>query len=267
MRKRANMRRLRLLLVMMVIGGAIVGGAQILSASATGPPAAEPFARVVIPSGPELPLEKIEGIAQAHSEQAGEPTPTMSVGKGTLEDAMRSIDPSTSFPETSSGIRTMLSEPVVLVVMHGSFTLNDAHVRKGDPAPTGSVLDLVIDSHNGAVVGRALPIQQEAGGMPLASVASVGAARTGVLAGHLSVGGGPLCCRARGHTVMHGAGVLITGRRFLRRIAIVGNGTFRVRLRPGRYVLRGLIGGLCPPVGVVVRADRMTRAKLICSIR
>lgn len=259
------MKRLRLLPAMMVIGGVIAGGTQILSASATSPPAVEPFARIVVPSGPELPLERIQEIARAHSEQAGELRPSMSVGKGTLEDAMRSIDPSTSFPETSVGIRKMLSEPVVLVVMHGNFTLNDAHVRKGEPAPTGSVLDLVIDSHTGGVVGRALPIQQEAGGLPLATVASVGAARTGVLAGHLSVGGGPLCCRARGRSGKQG--VLITGRRFAARITTSSDGAFRVRLRPGRYVVRGLISGLCPPVGVVVRAGKRTRAKLICSIR
>lgn len=166
----------------------------------------------------------------------------------------------------------MLAASVTLVVMHGNFTLNDARVRKGDPAPTGSVLDLIIDSHTGDVVGRALPRQQETGGLPLASVASTGLARAGILTGRLSVVGGPHGHRwgkphppAKHRPVA--PTVLITGPRFTKRTTTSGDGTFRVRLRPGRYVVRGLVGGSCPPVGVVVRGRETTRAKVFCSIR
>jgi len=257
--------RRRLLLAMMLVGIAVVGGTQILSASASNsPPPIDPFASVVIPSGPELPLSEIETIARTTSARAGEPTPTMSVGKGTLEDAMRSIDPSTTFPETSPGMRKMLGASVVLVVMHGNFTLNDAHVRKGDPAPTGSVLDLVIDAHTGGVVGRALPIHQAGGGLPLASVAS---ADTGVLAGVVLLAGGPK--PSRGHSGPRraiGYKVLIKRGSRVVRTAITSTHGFRVLLKRGSYVVEGT-QGICKAVPVIVWPGRTTSALVRCSIR
>jgi len=162
--------RRRLFAAVLVLGALLVGGTQILSASASSDSqSTDPLASVALPSGPELALEDVLEIARAESTRAGEPAPSaVSAGKGTLEDAMRSIDPSTSFPEADANVRKMLGAEVVLVVMHGNFTLADAHVRKGAPPPTGTVLDLVIDAHTGDVIGRALPIEQSSAGIPLA---------------------------------------------------------------------------------------------------
>jgi hypothetical protein len=103
-----------------------------------------PFQSVTLPPGPEMPLSQIEGIARNEAGQAGEPSPAMSVGRGTLAAAMRMIDPSTTFPEATGQIGSMLSEQVVLVVMHGSFRLSiGTRLPKGGGVAVGSVLDLV----------------------------------------------------------------------------------------------------------------------------
>jgi hypothetical protein len=266
MRKRGNMRRIAFVIV--AIAGLTFGGLQILSASATNstPAPVSPFATAEPPSGPEMPVERIEGIAQEQSEAAGEPHPSMKVGKGTLEAAMRTIDPSTTFPETGEGVHNMLQEAVTLAVLHGNFRLTNAHLRKGsDATPTGTVLDLVLDSHTGAVVGRALPVQEAEGGMTMATVASV--PRTGLLVGRMGVGGGPARRGRPAKPGSPGPTLLVTGRHFSRKVVTATNGTFRIRLRPGHYTLRGLVGGYCPLVKVRVEAGRQTRTKVLCSIR
>ena len=184
--------RRRLFTTAVVLGALLLGGTWILSASASSDSqSTDPFAAVVLPSGPELAMHDVLEIAGAESSRAGEPAPTMSVGKGTLEDAMRSIDPSTSFPGSDAGVLKMLGAAVFLVVMHGHFTLAGAHLRKGAPLPTGTVLDLVLDAHTGDVVGRALPLEQSSVGIPLASVSSVRKPATGVLTGEVLLSGGP----------------------------------------------------------------------------
>ncbi len=208
----------------------------------------------------------------ARSDEAGEPSPAeVRMGRGTLEDAMRTIDPSTTMPETPSPrFRRMLATPVVLVVMHGHFTLNDARVPPGYPAPTGAVLDLVIDAHTGGVIGRALPITQQQGGLPLASVASWKAAR-GVIVGRLYVAGGPPS-RSRGHRgpiPSAGSGVVVTNisGKVVARTMTAKSGRFRIRIKPGRYLVAGTLSGLCKRNAVTVRAGKQTSTRLSCSIR
>ncbi len=263
------MRRKALLATAVVVIAAATGLTAILSASASTAPAppSYPFASVVMPSGPLLPLERVEQIALGVSTRAGEPSPAMSVGSGTLEDAMRSIDRSTTIPEPSPGLRAMLAEPVVLVVMRGQFTLKDAHVRKGDAAPSGNVLDLIVDARTGAVVGRALPIQQPTGGLPVEPVASVANAGTGTLAGQVTLSGGPRPrTGAAGPRSAIGYKVLIARRGRLVAIATTSQRGYRVDLRPGTYEITGHVG-ICARKTATVRRARTTRVNLACSIR
>jgi hypothetical protein len=278
----------RLLLAAIVAGGGIVGATQI-SASASSPAPVKPFASVQVPSGPELPVTHVEEIAQTQAARAGDAGPSMSLGKGTLEQAMRSIDPSTAFPqteasastETGAQIRKMLSEPVTLVVMQGQFTLINAHLRKGAPPPTGAVLDLVVDSHTGAVVGRALPIRQEVPiqeGGALVSVVSRGRIAVhsvmSVISGRLLVGGGPL--RRGGSAVTGGSHWRVTvsrGARVVAKLVTNGKGGFAVRVPAGRYTVAGRLPAGRPcgipqaTKRVVVRASKKTEVQLACSTR
>ncbi|MFI4977205.1 MAG: hypothetical protein ACHQC8_00785 [Solirubrobacterales bacterium] len=283
MRKRVIMKRL--LLAVTVVAGAIAGATQLSAASSPAP--AKAFASVLIPSGPELSVTRVEEIAQTQAGQAGDVGPSMSLGKGTLEQAMRSIDPSTTFPEagtsteTGAQIRKMLSEPVALVVMQGQFTLTNARVRKGAPPPTGSVLDLVVDSHTGAVVGRALPIRQEVPiqeGGALVSAVSRGRIAVhsvmGVISGRLLVGGGPL--RRGGPAVTGGSHWRVTvshGSRVVAKLVTNRKGAFAVHVPAGSYTVAGLLPAGTPcgipqaTKHVVVRAGKKTEVQLTCSIR
>jgi hypothetical protein len=270
-----NKTKRRLVVVMVLAGAALFAAVQVLSASA-GPSQAtpaDPFAGYVTPSGPDIPLERVVALADARSAEAGQPDPPMSEGKGTLEAAMRTIDRSTNLTEqTSRGYRAMLATPVDLVVMQGRFTLGDALVPAGRPMPTGSVLDLVIDSHTGAVIGRALPTpeqQQQNESVPLASIASRGLIAvhkvTGVIAGRLYASGGP--ARA-GHGLRPGdrfAVVVTRGARTLAKTTTTRLGAFRIQIAPGRYELVGRTGR-CKATKVVVKSGKTTHATLYCSL-
>ncbi|MFI4977300.1 MAG: hypothetical protein ACHQC8_01260 [Solirubrobacterales bacterium] len=227
-------------------------------------------------------MTDIEEVAQTQAAQAGDAAPSMSLGKGTLEQAMRSIDPSTTFPETEASastemgaqIRKMLSEPVTLVVMQGQFTLTNARVRKGVSPPTGSVLDLVVDSHTGAVVGRALPIRQE---VPIQEGGAIVSSRgritvhsvMGVISGRLVVRGGPPHGRVTGGghwrvTVSHGSRVVAN-------LVTSSRGLFAVHVPAGRYTVVGRLpaGTPCaiPATTLVVRAGQTTNTRLACPIK
>jgi hypothetical protein len=276
------------LLVSVVIVGAVLGAIQMNALASSSAPV-KPFASVAIPGGPEISVQRVEEIAQTEAVRAGDVAPSMSLGKGTLMEAMRSIDPSTSFPEAetaanpeaSAQIRTMLSEPVTLIVMHGEFTLDNAHVRKGDPPPTGTLLDLVVDSHTGTVVGRALPMRQEA---PIQEDGALDSAVSrgriavhsvmGTISGHLLVSGGPL--RRGGSATTGGSHWRVTVSRRYRAVAnLVTNrdGGFAVRVPAGRYTVAGRLpaGTLCgtpqATKQVMVRAGKKVQVQLICSIR
>jgi hypothetical protein len=263
------------MMVVTLVGLALLGATQALSASAgTAPatPAHQPFAGYVTPSGPELSTETIEGIARENAKDAGEPNPSaMSVGKGSLEEAMRTVDPSTVIPESpSAGYRAMLATPVDLVVMHGQFTLSDASVPRGDRAPTGSVLDLTIDSHSGVVIGRALPASQPEGGIPLATIASRKVA-TGVITGHLYLSGGPHFLQRRypGRHAAGNAGVVVTNdsHKVLARTTTTEGGAFSIRIRPGSYLVAGTASASCTAEKVVIRAKKKIHTTIFCAIK
>jgi hypothetical protein len=271
-----RMRRIRrrLTVVIMLGASAVFGATQVFGASPEANPVVrspDPFAGVVVPSGPELTREQIVSIAEHASTQAGEPNPSISMGHGTLEAAMRTIDPSSQFPEsTSPGYRAMFAMPVFLVALHGHFTLTDALVRRGSPMPSGTVLDLVIDAHTGAVTGRALPTleeQQQGEAAPLARVASrssfiVVHALRGLIVGHLYLSGGRRGSVVPGNRV---AVIVRHGSRTVARAITSRHGAFRVSIKAGSYRVAGTYGG-CVANKVVVRAGKTTHTRLICGL-
>src|ERR1700728_2079424 len=236
--------RNRRLILAVLAACSIVGASQALSASAgtsSSPPNPSPFAAYLTPPATTLSPEEIVAIARSESARAGELNPTISISKGSFENAMRSVDPSTIIPETSEpGEQAMFATPVSLVVMHGAFTLQDAHVRHGVKAPIGSVLDLIIDEHTGAVMGRALPSPSDlAASLPLASTSST-KAKDGIIVGSVGAGGGP---PHRGRyrikwSVPHTAVVVMSLKHVILLTTMTdGKGLFSIRIRPGHYLV------------------------------
>jgi hypothetical protein len=212
-------------------------------------------------------------IARSESARAGEVNPTISsVSKGSFENAMRSVDPSTIIPETSeAGERAMFETPVSLVVMQGAFTLQDAHVPVGVGPPKGSVLDLIINERTGAVMGQILPSPAALGDqLPLAAAASRGS-DSGTLVGTLRIGGGPVRPGSpRSWPAKHKRVVVMSAKRtVIARTTTTASGQFRVKLRPGHYLVAGSVSPstICMPKHIVVRAGVIASTQLSCSIK
>ncbi len=278
MRRRVTKHRVLVavaLLALALFGVTIINAAAEPSKS---PANSERSSGYVAPTGPTLALAKVEAIARAHSTEAGTTNPPISLGQGTLSAAMRTIDSSTTTPEaTDPGLRAMMESPVYLVVMEGHFTLWNASVPPGDPAPVGSMLDLVLDAHTGAVIGQALPIpsQQTAvtpSGVPVASVASRATITvhtvTGTITGRLFITGGPPPGTARG---AEGWGIRISRGSLVTAKATTGKGgRFTVHVAAGSYVVAGYLPQGKPCAGqsrhVVVRAGRRAQTQLYCSV-
>jgi hypothetical protein len=234
----------------------------------------DPFGSYVAVTGPEISQSQILALATTAAQRAGEETPGVSIGTGTLEAAMRTVDSSFARPEPngSRGYSAMMDSPVDLVAMTGQFTLLDARVPIGAPAPKGNVLDLIVDAHTGALIGRALPTPEaqlaQAGIGPTAVAARVRIALhavTGSVSGQLFVSGGPP--PVSGTRPGDRFKVVATkGPQIVSSTRTGSKGRFTLRLRPGSYMVSGA-GADCLKKPVRVRSGKTTSVKLACSIR
>jgi hypothetical protein len=271
MRRQTRLPALAVVCIAVVLG---VGG-YLFTASGTSTAASQPdpFAAYLTSSATKISPQRMVSIARSESERAGEPNPTISsVSKGSFEDAMRSVDPSTVVPDTTeAGEHAMFTTPVSLVVLLGSFTLQNAHVPPGVLAPKGSVLDLIINERTGAVMGQALPSPEAlAAQRPLASTASRNK-NEGTIVGTLRIGGGPvLPGNPRSWPARHKRVVVMSrGQVVIARTTTTTDGQFRIRVRPGHYVLKGVVSPstICSTKPVVVRPAAIVGARLSCSIK
>jgi hypothetical protein len=286
--KRSGPGRFRLMIALVAVVAAGVGVAQMVdgaaaASSASSSPAANPFSGYTPPVGPELSVASIVNIALAESQKDGTAAPTgVSVEEGTLRTVMTGISPEVSLPVApGGGQEAWLNSTVAVVTMHGNFTLVDAHVPPGAGTPTGSTLDIVIDTHSGEVVERSLPVAamnlQHLTAVPLESGDATIASRVGILAGHLYVGGGPALSPPRTVPARHAASgyrVVVremagTSTNAVARTTTRRNGSFTIRLRPGRYQVAGEFntGKLCFVHKVTVRAGKTTTVNLECGAK
>lgn len=271
---KAPLSRRRLSSLAALVACSILGASQALGASAeTGavPPAPTPFAAYLTPVTTKLSQEQVVAIARSEAAHAGEPSPTITVSTASLENAMRSVDSSTVIPEAAEpGERAMYATPVSLVVMHGAFTLQDAPVPPGIPAPKGSVFDVIIDEHTGAVMGRALPSPSDlAASLPLATTASMKVGNDGIIVGTLGIGGGPPTRRHLTRSLAKHVRVVVTSvaHTVVARTMTGSNGRFSVRIRPGHYLVAGIASQVCPASRVTVRPRAIVSTRLTCSIK
>jgi hypothetical protein len=92
-----------------------------------------------------------------------------------LEKAISATEPSTVLPTTRTESQSkLLKSTTVLVVLHGQFSAPNAPRPHGEPAPSGSVLELIIDAHTGWVDGYRLGESQHADLSSLGQAAALG---------------------------------------------------------------------------------------------
>src|SRR5260370_29658971 len=127
--KMRSVKTVRRILVALVLLGAVVIGTQMLGggsasgSNSTGPESTDPFQSVTVPTGPKLAVSEIEVDAMSAASRAEEQQPTdTSVEEGTLEEAMKRIDPSTNFPTASPGLHRIMGQSAYLVARRGHST-------------------------------------------------------------------------------------------------------------------------------------------------
>lgn len=168
------------LLALLAGAGAVLGFAQAPASPSPAPvpglPEAEPQAPTPLAgyqqsSAPALGDEHIAQIARREALEAGEADPGMGAIDTTLDHAVATREDGRMMA-SSPAMAALAKSPVVVVVLHGHFTLNDASVPRGHGAPTGDVLTLAIDAHTGWVDMRELT------NAPAPGIAALGATRT-----------------------------------------------------------------------------------------
>jgi hypothetical protein len=242
------------------------------------------FAGYVAPTGPELELSKVQGIAltRASWAQDTEPTDTQAA-QGTFEQVRHVMDPQlvTSAP-TSAGEEAYLHSQALLVVMHGQFTLDDAPVPKGQPSPTGSVMELIVNAHTGFVEGVYLGEHEPSALSSLGSVIDLqnpmaqsatvhrsATVRPTTISVHVYVAGGPERVARRGPHPARGLMVNV-GRANGTMISTRTNrhGVVSFRVRSGHYLVTASfqLGQKCASARTVVQTGQTRNIQLYCSI-
>lgn len=158
----------------------LMGASTVLGSSQTTRDVATPESQVQAPPpltgyqqavGPVLSDEKIAELARAQAASAGDEAQTMSAVDTTMKSAME-IDEDVHMTSSTPEMAELEKSEVVVVTLHGQFTLTNAPVPNGHSAPTGSLLTLVIDAHTGWIDARELT------NTPSPGIAALGAPRT-----------------------------------------------------------------------------------------
>ena len=124
-------------------GVLLVGSACVAIGVFAGP---SPSNAAVSPTPPPIGAAQAQQIALTRAASAGDANPTVAVAEQSLGQAATGIG-------APQGAALVGSEtPVYLVTLHGDFVLNLARVPKGFKAPTGNVMQVIVD-RTGFVLG------------------------------------------------------------------------------------------------------------------
>lgn len=116
------------------------------------------------PQGPLLADAQINAIVHREAAIAHEPSPSNIHAVDTSLKSAVEIEPHNVVPAAPDpGMAAVEASTVVVVSMHGNFTLTNARVPAGQEAPTGSVLTLILDAHTGQLEGRAVSDEEAPG--------------------------------------------------------------------------------------------------------
>ncbi|HEY1832836.1 MAG TPA: hypothetical protein VGG08_00245 [Solirubrobacteraceae bacterium] len=137
-------------------------GESLTSASAEGPVPANHAA----PTGSALSGSVLAAIATAVARDDGDSAvapSSIAAVQTTLEKAISAAEPETVMPaEGTEGFNSLLKGAVDFVVLHGHFSAPTAPRPHGEPAPSGTTLELIVDAHTGWVDGFRLGEGQRA---------------------------------------------------------------------------------------------------------
>jgi len=211
--------------------------------------------------GPALSDEQLARVAANVSAKAGVPKPggatvvsttlaqAVAAGKGTMG-------------ASTPGEEALMHSSVSVVVLHGSFTLADAPVKRGYRTPSGTVLTLTIDSHSGWVDARELTDEQAPGLAKLgnARALSLAGPSAAVAAGHASFTAEVHINRPETHRSRPGDGkgyiarvsLIVSGPTGRREMTVTSGRRVIIRVAPGTYSVSAQIGP--PVVNPVARA-------------
>jgi hypothetical protein len=239
-----------------------------------------------VSAGPVLTPSEAAEAASRYGRESGESGELdISVARGTdgQASALTNGRPVTE-PAMASDprVEAWRQSAAYLVVMTGRQFSPSVPLKRGAPAPAGSVLALILDAHNGNLegidLGSEAPDIAELGDVTELVVASGSTKATisavvapvkrpvvGRVAGTLVLGGGP---RGRKTTVVRWPRrVVVKYRgRIIRVTHTNAIGAFTTRLPVGNYTLQGRVGD-CPPQKVAVKANHTAHVTLRCSIR
>jgi hypothetical protein len=129
------------------------GGGEPLTSTLTSTRPNEGYVR---PSGPKLSTTDLRKLAlQVSATEGHDATPTdiEEVPVDTLQQAAEVVDPDFKAPPaTSVGMAEWYNAEVDVIVLRGHFSLDSAPTsRFATGVPTGTVLDLIVDAHTGAI--------------------------------------------------------------------------------------------------------------------
>jgi hypothetical protein len=144
---------------------AVAGATASSTTTATEETAPAPGASGVVLSGPEISGTEADTIAREYAEtQAGDPNPTSQLATKTIRSsATATIMHGSGLPASApTALKEWNEASVYVETMHGRFTLSKVSVPEGEPAPSGTVLSLVIDAHTAQVSSIAVTSEAEA---------------------------------------------------------------------------------------------------------
>lgn len=135
---------------LLAIPVAALAGVMLIAAHSGGATAAPPQPET------RVTLSEIRETALRIAARVGEPSPHVEAAETTLAGAASLFTPGEAPPNITDP-RTgepWADSPVVFVAMTGHFTGDDGPIPEGVPTPTGSLMELLIDSASGSVVGE-----------------------------------------------------------------------------------------------------------------
>ncbi|MBA3808531.1 MAG: hypothetical protein H0X28_09095 [Solirubrobacterales bacterium] len=155
--------RIRVLATIALVATAVLGVTQTFASAGTsgtpvgeGPHQAE-APKYEAPKGPVLADTQVTSIARQVASLAHVSAPSEVRAVDTSLRSAMEVDPHNVLPSAPDpGMAALEASEVVVVTMRGDFVLDNARVPQGQPAPTGSVLTLILDAHTGQVEGRAV---------------------------------------------------------------------------------------------------------------